>query len=281
MAPSSWTTPETSLTAGADVPNGPPVQPFCGVSAVNPAADRPNEAPSSEVKHWALENVPPSGSTSTTPLGAMCRRPLVALHRSTGTKTLVAGRNDAGRTNGSGLVPDVAMAPLKWTIPPMMATEGWPVLNGPAVQPLSSVRLVNVTACAAVAPKNCTGSSAPTAHKAPTAICRSFLIRVPPEHSPYVAIRCPHGRRGPGSNELPEEAYSLILGLSAAHRRHGAARFTGPCLTGHTVSPVEVAALAALPPDAQARRGPGHAARVLGRKSRSRRPLVRVLPCHY
>ena len=84
MAPSSWTTPETSLTAGRTCRRAT-VQPFCRVSAVNPAVDSAKEAPSSEVKHWALEKLPPSGSTSTTPLDAMCRRPLVALHRSTGT----------------------------------------------------------------------------------------------------------------------------------------------------------------------------------------------------
>ena len=100
--------------AALEVPNGALVQPFCRVSPVNPVADSAKETPSSEVKHWALENGSPlCCSTVTTPLGAMSRRPFVALHRSTGTKTLVDGRNDAGRTNGSGLVPDVAMAPLK------------------------------------------------------------------------------------------------------------------------------------------------------------------------
>jgi hypothetical protein len=44
-----------------------------------------NDTPSSEVKHWALEKVPPSASTVTTPLCWMNSRPLVALHRSTGT----------------------------------------------------------------------------------------------------------------------------------------------------------------------------------------------------
>src|SRR6266480_2194469 len=153
--------PEMLRAAALEVPNGALVHPFCRVSPVNPVADSANEAPSSEVKHWASAKPGSCCSTVTTPLGAMSRRPFVALHMSTGTNTLVAGRNDAGRTNGFGLVPDVAMAPLKWTIPPMMATEGLPVPNGPAVQPLSSVRLVNVTACAAVTPKNCTGSSAP------------------------------------------------------------------------------------------------------------------------
>src|SRR5260370_1149951 len=132
MAPSSWTTPETSLTAGADELSGPPVQPFRRVSAVNPAADTAKVAQSSEVKHWALEKGSPfCCCTVTIPLDAMSSRPFVALHRSTGTKTLVDGRNDAGRTNGSGLLPDVAMAPLKWTIPPMTAAECWPVLNAP------------------------------------------------------------------------------------------------------------------------------------------------------
>jgi hypothetical protein len=55
------------------------------VSEVKELADFANEAPSSEVKHWAWEKVPPSACTVTTPLGSMNRRPLLALHRSTAT----------------------------------------------------------------------------------------------------------------------------------------------------------------------------------------------------
>src|SRR5690348_12573518 len=72
-----------------------------------------NDTPSSEVKHWALEKLLPSASTLTTPLCWMNSRPLVALHRSTLTKTLVLGRNAAGRVKGTALVPEVAIAPLK------------------------------------------------------------------------------------------------------------------------------------------------------------------------
>src|SRR5690242_13575369 len=97
-------------TAALEVPKGALVQPFWSVRLVNDVADLANWAPSSEVKHWALEKLP-SGSTLTTPLGAMSSRPLVALHRSTGTHTFVAGRKACGRVNGTELVPLVAMAP--------------------------------------------------------------------------------------------------------------------------------------------------------------------------
>src|SRR5262249_61274129 len=66
-----------------EVAKGALVHPFFSVSAVNEVADLANEAPSSEVKHWALEKL--LASTVTVPLCWMCRRPLVALHRSTGT----------------------------------------------------------------------------------------------------------------------------------------------------------------------------------------------------
>src|SRR5215469_6519424 len=122
-------------TAGAEVPNGELVQPFCSVSGVNEVADFANQAPSSEVKHAALLNAPPSASTVTTPVGSICSRPLVALHRSTGTNTTLAGRNPAGRVNGTGLVPEVAIAPLKWMIPEMARTAGAAVPNGALNQP--------------------------------------------------------------------------------------------------------------------------------------------------
>src|SRR5258708_28792128 len=139
--------PEMLRTAGLEVPNGALAQPFCRVSPVNPVADSAKEAPSSEVKHWALEKGSPlCCCTVTTPLGAMSRRPFVALHRSTGTKTLVDGRNDAGRTNGSGLVPDVAMAPLKWTIPPITAAQDWPVLTPPPRHPSTPLTIMTATA---------------------------------------------------------------------------------------------------------------------------------------
>ena len=63
------------------------------------------------MKHAALLNSPLSASTVTTPDGSICSRPLVALHRSTATNTVLAGRNPAGRVNGTGLVPVVAIAP--------------------------------------------------------------------------------------------------------------------------------------------------------------------------
>src|SRR5437667_11497561 len=133
-------------TAALEVPKGALVQPFFRVRVVNDVFNLANLAPSSEVKHWALEKVPPSASTLTTPLGAMSRRPLVALHRSTGTKTLVAGRNAAGSVNGTGLVPPVAMAPLRCMTPPMLRTAALEVPKGALVQPFLSVSGVNEVA---------------------------------------------------------------------------------------------------------------------------------------
>src|SRR5579863_4595274 len=130
-------------TAGAEVPTGELNQPFCNVSGVNKLADFANETPSSEVKHPALLNAPPSAWTLTTPVGSICSRPLVALHRSTGTNTTRAGRNAAGRVNGTGLVPEVAIAPLRWMIPEMVRTAGPEVPNGELNQPFCSVRGVN------------------------------------------------------------------------------------------------------------------------------------------
>src|SRR5690348_2446776 len=130
-------------TAALEVPKGALVQPFFRVRVVNDVFNLANLAPSSEVKHWALEKVPPSASTLTTPLGAMSRRPLVALHRSTGTKTLVAGRNAFGRVNGTALVPEVAIAPLKWTIPETLVTAALDVPKGALVQPFLRVRAVS------------------------------------------------------------------------------------------------------------------------------------------
>jgi len=71
IAPSKCTIPPMFLTAGAAVPNGAPVRPFCSVSAVVPLACGRTQAPSSDVKHWALENAPISAWTVATPLGWM------------------------------------------------------------------------------------------------------------------------------------------------------------------------------------------------------------------
>src|SRR5215469_15049330 len=130
-------------TAGAEVPNGELNQPFCGVSGVNEVADFANETPSSEVKHAALLNVPPSAWTVTTPVGSICSRPLVALHRSTGTNTVWAGWKAAGRVNGTGLLPVVAMAPSRCTIPEIVRTAAAAVPNGAFVQPFCNARGVN------------------------------------------------------------------------------------------------------------------------------------------
>jgi hypothetical protein len=59
-APRRCTTPLTCRSAALLVAKGAWVHPFCSASGVNPLAETANEAPSSEVKHWAFENVPPS-----------------------------------------------------------------------------------------------------------------------------------------------------------------------------------------------------------------------------
>jgi len=96
-----------------------------------------NETPSSEVKHAALLNAPPSASTVTTPVGSICSRPLVAVQRPTWTNTTLTGRKPAGRANGTGLVPEVAIAPLRWTMPEMVRTAGAEVPNGELNQPFA------------------------------------------------------------------------------------------------------------------------------------------------
>src|SRR6266516_2294606 len=148
-------------TAALEVPKGALVQPFFSVRLVNDVAALANWAPSSEVKHWALEKLLPSACTLTTPLGAMSSRPLVALHRSTGMNTLVAGRNAFGRVNGTALVPEVAIAPLKWTITETL------------VKPFLRVSGVSVIACAAPVLRR--GSMTAAAHNAPVATCRSLF----------------------------------------------------------------------------------------------------------
>src|SRR5215472_4233397 len=150
-------TPLMLRTAALEVPKGALVQPFLRVRVVNDVFSLANWAPSSEVKHWALEKFPPSASTVTTPLGWMTSRPLVALHRSTGTNTLVAGRNAFGSVNGTALVPEVAIAPLKWTIPETLVTAALDVPKGALVQPFLRVSRVSalawLVACAAPAPR--------------------------------------------------------------------------------------------------------------------------------
>src|SRR6266516_6979478 len=143
-------------TAALEVPKGALVQPFFSVRLVNDVAALANWAPSSEVKHWALERLLHSACKLTTPLGAMSSRPLVALHRSTGMNTLVGGRNAFGRVNGTALVPEVAIAPLKWTIPETLVTAALEVPKGALVQPflrVSGVSALTLVACAAPAPR--------------------------------------------------------------------------------------------------------------------------------
>src|SRR5262249_15101017 len=91
---------------------------------VNELANGANETPSSEVKHWALDQSPPSASTVTEPSAWMNRSPLVAPHRSTGTKTLRVGRSPGGKVKATWLVPLVCMAPSRWTMPEILRAAG-------------------------------------------------------------------------------------------------------------------------------------------------------------
>ena len=52
---------------------------------MNELADVAKVTPSSEVRHWALAQVPGTTSTVTEPLGVIASRPVSPLHRSTGT----------------------------------------------------------------------------------------------------------------------------------------------------------------------------------------------------
>src|SRR5215471_12796659 len=122
-------------TAGLAEANPVLVQPFSRVSGVNEFADGANETPSSEVKHWALDQLPPSASTVTEPSAWMNKSPLVAPHRSTGTKILRAGRSPGGKVKATWLVPFVCMAPSKWTMPEMLRTAGLAVPNPYLTQP--------------------------------------------------------------------------------------------------------------------------------------------------
>src|SRR5215471_2586205 len=95
----------------------------------------------------------------------MKRRPLVALHKSTGTYTLVAGRNPPGRVNAEALAPP-AMAPLSCTMPPMVATPAAAVPYGACVQPFWSDNVVEAEgSCVNQAPssevKHCASENAP------------------------------------------------------------------------------------------------------------------------
>src|SRR6266581_4358162 len=139
-------TPLMLRTAALEVAKGALVHPFFRVRLVNDVAALANWAPSSEVKHWALEKFP--ACTVTTPL--------VAMHRSTGMKTFLAGRKASGRVNGTALVPLVAIAPLKWTIPETLVTAALEVPKGALVQPflrVSGVSALTLVACAAPAPR--------------------------------------------------------------------------------------------------------------------------------
>ena len=215
--------PEIARTAAAEVPNGELVQPFCSVSGVNELADFANETPSSEVKHAALLNAPPSAWTVTTPVGSTCSRPLVALHRSTGTNTALAGRNPAGRVNGTGLVPVVAIAPLKWMIPEIVRAAAAEVPNGELVQPFCSVRAVQplvtasrpgVAACAAAVPRSPTGSATATALTAQAASRRS--LRVTAREQPRVRNRATAWRLPPSARANITPAISTLLPAAAA-----------------------------------------------------------------
>src|SRR5262245_55886781 len=120
--------PLTLSTPAAPAPNGE-YQPFCSGNAANAVVAWANEAASSEVKHCALTNTLSRASMVAAPDGSITSRPLDAPHRPTGTYTVAGGRKSAGSVNASALVPP-AIAPLKWTIPPMFSTAASLVLYG-------------------------------------------------------------------------------------------------------------------------------------------------------
>src|SRR5258708_36365234 len=93
------------LVAAFRVLKGTLVQPFCSVKAVYPVGEIAKDAPSREVKHCALEKLV-SAWTCAFPAVSMTRRPLVAPHMSTGTYTVVEGRNPAGSVKAKALVPE-------------------------------------------------------------------------------------------------------------------------------------------------------------------------------
>ena len=129
MAPSNCTTPPTIFNAAFLVLNGAFVQPLIRLSAVNPFESVANDAPSREVKHWALL-ISVSAWTPTPPPGPEIKRPLVALHMSTGKYTPLTGRNFAESVKAASLMGFfVFMAPAKWTIPSMFFTAGAAVLG--------------------------------------------------------------------------------------------------------------------------------------------------------
>ena len=72
-----------------------------------------NEAPSSDVKHWAVDSPPSSSSTDTPPLGLMSRRPSsYTSQRSTSTKAfLEAHRRREGGDLRRGPIVDAALEP--------------------------------------------------------------------------------------------------------------------------------------------------------------------------
>src|SRR5437763_738675 len=143
MAPLKWMIPSRFWTAALLVLNGALVQPLISVSGVKPLSTRAKDAPSRYAKHWALLNVPPSACMSTVPLAVIWSRPLVALQRSTGTYTSVAGLKPSGSTNGCGLIL-VAIATLFRSMPARFWTVAVLVLNGALVQPLMSVNGVEM-----------------------------------------------------------------------------------------------------------------------------------------
>src|SRR5215469_12741957 len=101
------------------------VQPGCSLSFVNDVVDSAKDAPSSEVKHVALE-LAPLEMTLVTPVGAMFSSPGVASHMSTGTFTYFDGRKAGGKMKGTlfVLLLLVEMAPLKYTTPETSAIAG-------------------------------------------------------------------------------------------------------------------------------------------------------------
>src|SRR5882672_1745413 len=83
IAPVSRTMPPLTAAPARPVENGALVQAFSRASGVK--SDAVNVAPSSDVKHWALDQLPPGATTTEAePVGEMNSRPFAEPHRSIG-----------------------------------------------------------------------------------------------------------------------------------------------------------------------------------------------------
>src|SRR5215469_6700132 len=118
IAPLKCTIPEMTRAAAFAVPDGKFCQPFLSFSAVNDFGDRANAAPSSEVPHLMAKDWPGSDCTLATPLAVMLSCPISPVHRLIRMRTVLLGRNLAGRIKATVFLPVGMISPSKRTNPP-------------------------------------------------------------------------------------------------------------------------------------------------------------------